>query len=89
MEKLALSSGERSSRVGVVLITWKEHILNCAVRFKFKATSNVIEHEVLLVSLKLAKGMQVKKLIINSDSQLEVSHINDNFLAKDKSMQSI
>lgn len=56
-----------------VLESLEGHWLNCSIRFDFKALNNVGEYEVLLVGLRLAKEMQVKKLLVNSDSQLVVS----------------
>lgn len=64
------SSGEARSRTGIVLISPEGHKLNCIVRFGFKATNNVVEYEVLLVGLRLAREMQVKRLHTNCDSQL-------------------
>lgn len=60
--------------------------MNCIVRLKFKATNNVVEYEALLVGLRLAKEMQVKGLLINSDSQLIISQVNGNIIARDKGM---
>lgn len=71
----------------MVLIGPKRHKLNCAIKFRFKATNNIAEYEVLLASLRRAKEMQVRKLLINSDSELIiVSQVNCNFTAQDKSM---
>lgn len=43
----------------------------------------------LFANLRLANKMQVRKLlIINSESQLIVSQVNDNFMARDKGMAS-
>ncbi|XP_022858151.1 uncharacterized protein LOC111379057 [Olea europaea var. sylvestris] len=69
------SAGDASSGAGVILISPKGHKLNSVVRFGFKATNNVAEYEALLAGLRLAKEMQVKRLLISSDSQLVVSQI--------------
>ncbi|XP_022849872.1 uncharacterized protein LOC111371959 [Olea europaea var. sylvestris] len=82
------SAEDADSSVGVVLISPEGHKLNSAVMFGFKATNNVAEYEALLAGLRLAKEMQVKRLLISSDSQLVVSQGNGNFLAKDKTMAS-
>lgn len=58
------------------------------MRFEFKVTNNVVEYEALFVGLRLAKKMQVRKLIINSDSQMVVSQVNGTFIAKKMSMSS-
>lgn len=57
----------------MILISSERHMLNCTVMFGFKAMNNAVEYEALLVGLRLAREMQVKKLIINIDSQLVVS----------------
>ncbi|XP_022881077.1 uncharacterized protein LOC111398398 [Olea europaea var. sylvestris] len=80
------STGDAGSGAGVVLISPEGHKLNSAVRFRFKLTNNVAEYEALLAGLRLAKDMQVKRLLINSNSQLVVSPVNGNFSAKDKTM---
>lgn len=64
---------ESRSETGVVLVSLEGHKLNCTVRFNFKATNNAAEYEALLASLRLAKEMQMKLLLMNSDSQLVVS----------------
>lgn len=80
------SSGESGSDAGVVLISPEGHKLNCAVRFGFKATNNMAEYEALIARLRLAKEMQVRRLTIQSDSQLVVSQVGGEFAAKDKAM---
>lgn len=67
------SSREERSRAEVVLVSPESRKLNCSVRFRFKAFNNVTEYEALLAGLKLAKEMQLKRLLICSDSQVVVS----------------
>ncbi|XP_022864755.1 uncharacterized protein LOC111384672 [Olea europaea var. sylvestris] len=67
-------AGETGLEVGVVLVSPEGHKLNSAVRFGFKVTNNTAEYEALLVGLRLAKEMQVRRLHINSDSQLVNTH---------------
>lgn len=62
--------------------------MTSAMRFEFKVTNNVVEYEALFVGLRLAKKMQVRKLIINSDSQMVVSQVNGTFIARKMSMSS-
>ncbi|XP_022845257.1 uncharacterized protein LOC111368242 [Olea europaea var. sylvestris] len=69
------SAGDVGSGAGVVLISPEGHKLTSTVRSRFKATNNVAEYEALLAGLRLAKEMQIKKLFVNSDSQLVVSQI--------------
>lgn len=49
------SSGVKGSGTGVVLVSPKGHKLNCAMRFSFKASNNVVEYEALSVGLRLSK----------------------------------
>lgn len=70
----------------MVLVSLERHKLKCAMRFDFKVTNNVTKYEVLLSGLRLAKKMQVERLVININSQLAVSQVNHNFSARDKRM---
>ncbi|XP_022856703.1 uncharacterized protein LOC111377807 [Olea europaea var. sylvestris] len=80
------SSGEAGAGAGIVLESPEGHLLNCAVRFGFRASNNVAEYEALLAGLRLAKEMQVRKLLASSDSQLVVNQVNGDFAAKDDNM---
>ncbi|XP_022856949.1 uncharacterized protein LOC111378016 [Olea europaea var. sylvestris] len=82
------SAGDTGSGAEVVLISPEGHKLNSAMRFGFKVTNNVGEYEAILASLRLAREMQVKRLLIRSESQLVVSQVNGNFSARDKTMAS-
>lgn len=79
-------SEEDDSRAGVVLVSTKGHKLNCTVRFKFKASNNAAKYELLLTDLRLAKDIQMKRLLINSDSRLVLRQVNPNFNSRDKCM---
>lgn len=74
------------SGADVVLESPEEHKLNCAVMLGFKASNNVAEYEALLVGLRLARELQVKQLVVSSDSQLVVNQVNGCFVARDKYM---
>ncbi|XP_022852995.1 uncharacterized protein LOC111374548 [Olea europaea var. sylvestris] len=80
------SSRETGSGAGIVLESSEGHKLNFTVRFDFKVSSNAAEYEALLAGLRLAKEMQVRRLLTSSDSQLIVNQVNGNFTAKDSSM---
>ncbi|XP_022874004.1 uncharacterized protein LOC111392843 [Olea europaea var. sylvestris] len=80
------SSGEAGAGAGIVLESPEGHMLNCTVRFDFKASNNAAEYEANLAGLRLAKEMRVKKLLASSDSQLIVNQVNGNFAAKDGNM---
>lgn len=82
------SYGKTGSRVGVILVSSEGRKLSCAIRFGFKVSNNAAEHEAFLAGLKLSREMQVKKLMVNSNSQLVVNKVNGNFAARDKGMAS-
>lgn len=70
----------------MVLVSLEGHKLHCVVRFGFKAFNNIAKYKAFLAGLRLAKDVQVKRLLINSDSHLVVSQGNGNFTVKDKSI---
>ncbi|XP_022875748.1 uncharacterized protein LOC111394218 [Olea europaea var. sylvestris] len=76
------SLGKSGSRAKVVLESPEGHMLNCAIKFGFKASNNAAESKALLVGLKLAKEMKVERLQASSNSQLVVSHVNGKFTTK-------
>ncbi|XP_022886895.1 uncharacterized protein LOC111402791 [Olea europaea var. sylvestris] len=71
------STGDTDSGVGVVLVSPEGHKLNSTVRFGFKATNNAAKYEALLVGLRLAREMQVRRLRINSNSQLVIPRLEN------------
>ncbi|KAM2270878.1 hypothetical protein ACFXTI_038271 [Malus domestica] len=71
---------------GLVLTTPDKVAMKYALRFKFKASNNDAEYEALLVGLRLAKHLGVKRIDIFSDSQLVVNQVTNNFDTKDNSM---
>lgn len=79
------SLGEIGSGADIVVNSPDGHKLNCAVRFRFKVTNNMVKYETLLAGLQLAREMQVKRLHTSCDFQLVVSQVKSSFSAKDKS----
>lgn len=72
----------------MVLVGLEGLKLNYALSVSCKVSNNAIEYEALLIVFRLSKEMQVKKLVVNSDSQLVVSQVNDNFTTRDKSVSA-
>ncbi|GKU94475.1 hypothetical protein SLEP1_g7971 [Rubroshorea leprosula] len=70
------SSNSKGSGAGAVLTGpdsfWSRH----ALKFNFEATNNVAEYRALLLGMRLAAELKVKRLQIYSDSQLVVNQIN-------------
>ena len=61
--------------------------MESAVRFKFAASNNEVEHDAQLLGLKICYEAGAKTLSTFSDSQLIVGQVNGEFEAKDDSMK--
>lgn len=57
-----------------------------ALNLQFPATNNVIEYEVLILSLELAQEVGAKIVKVYCDSQLIVKKVNRIYEASDQSM---
>ncbi|XP_074323190.1 uncharacterized protein LOC141660126 [Apium graveolens] len=66
----------------IVLVSPEGHHLMSAIHFKFYATNNDAEYEVLVNGLKIALEMGVRNLIARSDSKLVVNQVNMGFQAR-------
>ncbi|RXH67390.1 hypothetical protein DVH24_027537 [Malus domestica] len=63
-----ISSNYQGSRVGLVLNTLGDSMLEQAISLSFMTLNNEAEYEALLAGLRLANNLAVKKLVIYSDS---------------------
>lgn len=70
--------------MGVVLISPDKDILNYGVQLQFTATNNEVGYEAILTSLRLAKALGVKNLVIKSNSKLIVGQVNHECEAKEE-----
>ena len=52
----------------------------------FPASNNEAEYEAIIVGLDLAISVSLEKIIIRSDSQLVVGHVNDKYETRDQRM---
>ena len=57
-----------------------------AIRLGFGASNNESEYEAILAGLKLAVALSADKLLIQSDSQLVVGQVNEEFKSQDPRM---
>ena len=73
----------KGSKVGITLEGPRDISLEQSLRFDFKTFNNEVEYEALIVGLKLAKEVGVKKLRYRSDSKLITGQVNRDFQAKD------
>ena len=77
-------SNKHAGGIRVVLQSPKEGIIECAVRLQFSMTNNKAEYEANLIRLDLAKAVGTSSVILYSDSQVVVGHINGDYEAKGK-----
>ena len=61
-------SNEEGSAADLILVSLEGHQMDCALRFKFKASNNEAKDEALIAGLNLAKEMKVESLEVYSDS---------------------
>jgi ribonuclease HI len=57
-----------------------------AARLEFQCTNNIAEYEAVLLGLRKARAMGIKKLVIKTDSQVVAGHIEKNYKARDKEL---
>ena len=62
-------------------------ILKYAVKLQFPATNNEVEYEAFLTGLSLARVLEAKTLIIQTDCQLVVGQVKGNYEANKERMQ--
>ncbi|CAL8174058.1 unnamed protein product [Prunus armeniaca] len=71
----------KGAGAGVVIITPDGTLLEQAITLGFPASNNEAEYEALLVGLRLAKELVIKKLVIYSDSQLITNQASSEYMA--------
>ena len=82
------ASNMKGARVGTVLVSPGGLILEQAVRLGFLASNNETEYEALLIGLRSAIRLGADRLQVFCDSQLVVTHISGEYLARDERMLS-
>ncbi|KAK0570589.1 hypothetical protein LWI29_003554 [Acer saccharum] len=80
------SSNTHGSGAGVVVSTPEGDLVECALRFDFKATNNQAEYEALIAGLKVCTVLGADEVEIFSDSQVVVNQVLDEYQARDESM---
>ena len=54
-----------------------------SLKFAFKVSNNQAEYKALIVGMHLATNMEVRRMIVRSDSQVVTVQVVGNFQAKD------
>ena len=73
--------------VGVVLLSPEKDILKYRVQLQFPAMNNEAEYEAILIGLRIAKALGVRKLKLNSNSKLVVGQMTSEYKAKEDMMK--
>ncbi|XP_071687740.1 uncharacterized protein [Rutidosis leptorrhynchoides] len=81
-------SGPEGVGTGLLLTGPNKEEHTYALRFNFKATNNEVEYEAVLVGIRLAKEIGVKKIQTYVDSYSVSNQINGSFEAHNKGMQA-
>jgi ribonuclease HI len=65
----------KGASADVVLIPHECDILKYAIQFKFLITNNIAEYEGQVTGLRLAKDLDIRRLLIRGDSQLVAKQV--------------
>ncbi|KAG7552776.1 Ribonuclease H-like superfamily [Arabidopsis thaliana x Arabidopsis arenosa] len=82
------SSSSRGSGVGIRLVSPTGEMLEQSFRLRFAATNNVSEYEALIAGLRLALGMNIKRVQAYVDSQLVANKFSGEYEAKNDTMEA-
>ncbi|XP_022851528.1 uncharacterized protein LOC111373252 [Olea europaea var. sylvestris] len=83
------ASNSSGSGAGIIIISPdKITEVQCALRFEFEATNNEAEYEAVVITLKLARNLELEHIRVFSDSQLVVGQIEGSFEGKDEKISS-
>ena len=66
------SSNQKKGGVGVVITSPEEEVLKYGVQLKFPVTNNETEYEAILTGLRIAQALEVRNILLRSDSQLVI-----------------
>jgi ribonuclease HI len=69
----------KGARAGFVLIPPEGDILKYAIQLEFLAANNIAEYEGLVMGLRLAKDLDIRRLLIKRDSQLVAKQVQKEY----------
>ena len=81
------SSNKCARTIRVVIQSPKGDIIKCAIQLQFPTTNNKAEYEAILTRLDLGKAAGALSVVLHSDSQVLIGHINRDYKAKGKQMK--
>ena len=80
------ASRQTGASIGLQLKSPSGEKIEQATRLGFSASNNESEYEAILAGLELVAALSVGKLLIQSDSQLVVGQVNEEFESRDPRM---
>ena len=81
------AANQRGARLGLVLISPKEIIIEKSLRLGFLATNNEAEYEALLMGMSMVQKMGGKVVELVLDSRLIIGQVKGELEARDARMQ--
>lgn len=82
------ASNVKGSSIGVYLKSPNHEVIKQSFRIGFKASNNEAEYEALIAGLWLAKALRACRLKVQSDSQVIVNQVLEEYTAMDPGMES-
>ena len=80
------ASRQTGARIGLQFKSPTEERIKQAIRLSFNASNNESEYEALLSEIELAASVSANKFLVQSDSQLVVGQVNEEFESQDPRM---
>ena len=80
------ASKQTGAGIGLQLKSLSGDKIEQAIQLGFNASNNESEYEVILAGLELAATLSAGKLLVQSDSQLVVGQVNEEFESRDPRM---
>jgi ribonuclease HI len=74
-------------RAAVILVAPSKVRTCYAVRLDFSCTNNIPEYEALLLGLRKLKAMGIRRLILKTDSQVILGHVDKSSKARDPKLE--
>nr|AAV24920.1 putative polyprotein [Oryza sativa Japonica Group]AAV59364.1 unknown protein [Oryza sativa Japonica Group] len=81
------SWSHKGAGVAAVLFSPNGVPIRYAARLQFDTTNNAAEYEAVLLGLRKAKALGIRRLLIRTDSKLVTSHVDKSFEAKEEGMK--
>ena len=81
------SFNQRAEGIRVILQSPKGDLIDYAICLQFPTTNNKVKYEAVLTGLHLAKVFGASSMVIHSDSQVIIKHINGDYKAKREQMK--